>query len=196
MPLIFLNLLVLCRHCWSTPLYKLGSFNTMKLLITSLEIFKAILAYSLNSQTWIHFQFTLKTRLVQLVCMLRWSLEPFLCCTQDLLSPLRATHSMACVWVASEKMHGTQKNLTGFSYLSESFVKCGFLWNELAPPPDRSLSARPLIDGSEEFGIFLPGQTPSLLACVSTTLRTGMKADVSLKLLLLTMWVWMLRPSV
>lgn len=38
--------------------------------------------------------------------------------------------------------------------------------------------------------------TPSLLACVSTTFRTGMNADVSLKLLLLTMWVWMLRPSV
>lgn len=38
--------------------------------------------------------------------------------------------------------------------------------------------------------------TPSLLACVSTTFRTGMNAEVSLKLLLLTMWVWMLRPSV
>lgn len=50
---------------------------------------------------------------------------------------------------------------------------------------------------SSEFGFcFQLDQTPSLLACVSTTLSTGMNADVSLKLLLLTMWVWMLRPSV
>lgn len=38
-------------------------------------------------------------------------------------------------------------------------------------------------------------QTPSLLAWVRTTLRTGMKAEVSLKLLVLTMCVWMANPS-
>lgn len=37
--------------------------------------------------------------------------------------------------------------------------------------------------------------TPSLLAWVRTTFRTGMKAEVSLKLLVLTMCVWMFSPS-
>lgn len=37
-------------------------------------------------------------------------------------------------------------------------------------------------------------QTPSLMAWVRTTLRTGMKAEVSLKLLVLTTWVWMVKP--
>lgn len=36
--------------------------------------------------------------------------------------------------------------------------------------------------------------TPSLLAIVMTTLRMGMKAEISLKLLLLTTWVWTSRP--
>lgn len=44
-------------------------------------------------------------------------------------------------------------------------------------------------------GMKLSLQTPSLLAWVRTTLRTGMKAEVSLKLLVLTMWVWMVNPS-
>lgn len=46
------------------------------------------------------------------------------------------------------------------------------------------------------FQITFLYQTPSLLAWVRTTLRTGMKAEISLKLLVLTMCVWMLSPSV
>lgn len=38
-------------------------------------------------------------------------------------------------------------------------------------------------------------QTPNLLAWMRTTFRTGMKAEVSLKLLVLTMCMWMFSPS-
>lgn len=41
---------------------------------------------------------------------------------QNLLSPLSATDSMACVWVVSENINGTYKNLTGFSYISEFLI--------------------------------------------------------------------------
>lgn len=67
-------------------------------------------------------------------------------------------------------------------------VWCSRVWNGYEPG-----SAPTEASGFWSLGM---AQTPSLLACVSTTFRTGMNADVSLKLLLLTMWVWMLRPSV
>lgn len=101
-------------------------------------------------------------------------------------------------------MNGTSKNLTGFSYISEIShhlhreSKAAPRETSLTPPTGRSPS--PTSWRSLEFVCLFVfpflRQTPSLLACVSTTLSTGMNADVSLKLLLLTMWVWMLRPSV
>jgi len=95
-----------------------------------------------------------------------------------------------------KNMNGTKKKWTLLSYVSE--IIC-HLHRESDEAPCEISGRRMLgsisdqsVGRSDEF----PRHTPSLLACVSTTFRTGMNADVSLKLLLLTMWVWMLRPSV
>lgn len=121
------------------------------------------------------------------------------CGEQNLLSPLSATDSVANV----RNQNGTKKNLTEISYTSKSFSDVRLLCRSDRVTNDFNVplmfvatggSLHPPVETQEWQGISA-SQTPSLLACVSTTLSTGMKADVSLKLLLLTMWVWMLRLS-